>query len=163
MARRRRSLSWAPLGWIAAVVALDQGSKWGALRGLTWGEPRSLLDGYVRLALAHNPGGAFGVLSGQGPLLTWFTVGVVTVIALFVLIGRLSSTGLVAGSVMIAGGATGNLIDRIHWGYVIDFIDIGATPTLRWPTFNVADTAIVTGTALVLWHLVLGEARRWRP
>lgn len=154
MAREQRRL-WTGLIGIAAIIAFDQLSKWIVMREVDgW---VSLWDEYVRLTLIHNPGGAFGILADYGPWLTVLTVIVASGIVLALGAGRGRAPLAMAGLVAIAGGALGNLIDRLRFGYVIDFIDLGVSPTLRWPTFNLSDAAIVLGTAFVLWHLLRGE------
>lgn len=148
-----------PLGWIGLVALADQLSKWAALTHLKgslsiWGD-------WVRLTLARNPGAAFGTLPEYGDALRWFTgivfLGLVGAIFLLSLSRRPEEPGtsrLVFGLATVAGGALGNGIDRLQYGYVVDFIDLGLSPTLRWPLFNLADTAIVLGTVLLLGHLL---------
>jgi len=151
---RRKGLN--PLGWIGIILACDQLSKLAATALLPPG-PVSLLGDYLRLTLAKNPGGAFGIFSGHGEVLAALTVGVVGAI-LFLLGRRDLPLRVVLGLAAIAGGALGNLIDRIRLGYVVDFLDLGVSEALRWPTFNLADVAIVLGTAALIWHLFRQEA-----
>jgi signal peptidase II len=147
-----------PFVWIGLILALDQLTKWAFSLLLSRGSI-SIIDGVVRLTLAYNPGGAFGILAGQGELLTLLTIGVVAVILVMLWKGRVQATVLAVGLSAVAGGALGNLIDRLRLGYVVDFLDIGLSPALRWPTFNLADASIVLGTGLLLWHLLAQEAR----
>jgi len=152
-----RRTRWYPLVWIGVIIVVDQLSKRLVLGLLGSTGSIPILGEYFRLTLARNPGGAFGILAEQGALLTVLTVGV-TIGILFVLWqGRLRSPWVIGGLIAIAGGALGNLIDRIKLGYVIDFFDVGISTQLRWPTFNVADAAIVMGTALLLWRLLRRE------
>lgn len=141
-----------PLGWIGIVVACDQLSKLAASAYLSPLGSLPLLGDYFKLTLAKNPGGAFGIFAGHGAVLAGLTVGVVATI-FFLLWRRDLPLWVVLGLAAVAGGALGNLIDRIRLGYVIDFLDLGLSETLRWPTFNLADVAIVGGTAMLLWHL----------
>jgi signal peptidase II len=149
----RKQINLAPLVWMAVIVVADQLSKLAAVTYLEPTRPLLIWGEYVRLTLAWNSGGAFGILAGQGSLLTVLTLGVAVTILLVLWRGDLQSRGVIVGLSGIAGGAVGNLIDRLWVGKVVDFLDLGISPTLRWPTFNVADAAIVLGTALLLWCL----------
>lgn len=150
----RRHTNLTLLGWMGVIVAADRFAKLAAVSHLEPLRSVPILGEYLRLTLTWNSGGAFGILAGQGSLLTVLTVGVAATILLVLWRRDLPSKQVIAGLVGIAGGAIGNLIDRLWLGSVVDFLDIGISPTLRWPTFNLADTAIVTGTALLLWRLL---------
>ena len=140
--------------WVAAVAALDQLSKFLAVHFLQLHQPMSVIDGFFRLTLTKNPGGAFGILSDNSPFITLITAIVGIAILGVLIFVRPQSCYVSSGLILIAGGAFGNLIDRLRWGYVIDFLDFRV-----WPVFNVADTAIVLGTALVILALFSREAR----
>lgn len=157
----RRQINLAPLVWMGLIVAVDQLSKLAAVTYLESTRSVLIAGEYVRLTLAWNSGGAFGILAGQGSLLTALTIGVAVTILSILWRGDLQSGWAIAGLVGIAGGAMGNLIDRLWLGKVVDFLDVGISPALRWPTFNVADAAIVLGTGLLLWRLFAhrGSAR----
>lgn len=148
-----------PVGWLSGIALVDQLSKWAALTHLRGSI--SIWDDWVRLRLARNPGAAFGTFPHWGDALLWLTalVFVGLVVAVFRLSRRGGSASLILGLATVAGGALGNGIDRLRFGYVVDLIDVGISPTLRWPTFNVADTAIVLGTAGLLWHLLRSGRR----
>lgn len=143
-----------PLGWLSFIALVDQLSKWAALTRLRGSVP--VWDDWVRLHLARNPGAAFGAFPHWGDALLWLTalVFVGLVIAIVRLGRRGGRASLILGLATVAGGALGNGIDRLRFGYVVDFIDVGISPTLRWPTFNVSDAAIVLGTAGLLWQLL---------
>lgn len=131
------------------VVALDQVTKWWALRRLSLAGcavPDGCIDlvGSLRFRLVENPGSAFSIGTNLGPLL-----GVVAGIVAVVLLGasRRADRWLAFALGLVAGGAVGNLIDRVGraddgWlsGDVVDFVDLQ-----WWPVFNVADAAIVVG------------------
>jgi signal peptidase II len=132
----------------AAVVAVDQLTKWWALRTL---QTRSIhLLWTLRLALTRNTGAAFSRFGGQGPLIGVLALGVV---GFLLWQGRSMSTR--TGSValgLVLGGAIGNLIDRalrdgggFMQGAVVDFID-----PQWWPVFNVADSCVVIGAILLV-------------
>jgi signal peptidase II len=132
----------------AAVVALDQATKWWAVRALADG-PVEVVGSNVRLALTRNRGGAFSLFSGSGT-----TVAVLAAVLVVILVRMARHEDDAVTGVALAvllGGALGNLTDRLVRepgplrGAVVDFVDLGA-----WPTFNVADIAVTVGAALLL-------------
>ena len=144
-------------GVVAGVVlVLDLVSKWLVERSLQLGEGRWLIDGFLMLSHVRNPGVAFGLgaefsYAWRLPffIVIWLVAGWILVriyrsAAAFTL-GRFS-IGLVVG------GALGNLVDRVRYGEVVDFIDVWIG-SYHWPTFNVADSGITVGTALLLFAL----------
>lgn len=133
----------------AVVVVLDQLTKQWALAALE-GEPRIvIIDGFLELTFTRNPGSAFSLFQGNGPILGIIALGVV---GLIVFVLRDASHRLEALALgLVLGGALGNLTDRAFRGdgfldgAVIDWVD------LWWiPTFNVADAAITIGVGLLL-------------
>jgi len=148
-------LSWRrtiPFGVATLVAASDQITKeW--VRTYQTGETIYQV-GLFRLVRVHNTGASFGLFPDQSPALS--VVAVIGICAvLFVLLFLqcrypfLTSTASLAGFGLILGGTIGNLADRLRFGSVTDFLDIGV-----WPAFNVADSAIVVGTILVAYSLV---------
>ena len=142
------------LGMVTAVVFLDQITKRWVQRSIGARESRTIIDGFLSLTHGRNPGIAFGVLSeGSLPFqaLALTLLGLAAVVALVVyairipLVNRLR---LVALSLVI-GGAVGNLVDRIRYGSVVDFIHV-YWRTHQWPDFNVADSAISVGVTLLV-------------
>jgi signal peptidase II len=136
------------------VVVLDQVVKAVVVSTLTSGLPVDFIGTVVRFTRTTNTGAAFGLLRGQGP---WFiVVSAAAAIAITVFrreIAKLRNRDQVAYG-LILGGAIGNLIDRVRLGAVIDFIDIGIRD-LRWPSFNVADSAISIGVVILAVGFVL--------
>lgn len=135
------------------VVAADQLSKFAIRTNLGIGEslPQT---GFFRLTHIHNTGAAFGIFQGQSlPLTILALVGVGTLLFLVLFMYRrfyLLETARGKLSLgLILGGTVGNLIDRISFGYVIDFIDIGI-----WPAFNIADSSVVIGAGLLAFWLI---------
>lgn len=134
----------------AAVVVADQASKALALRALDDGERVRLLGGVLGLRVTGNPGGAFGILP-EAPLFFFGTSLAIVVVVLY-WGWRSGEAPLPLG--MVAGGGLGNLVDRVFrppgpfYGHVVDFIDLSF-----WPTFNVADSAIVLGIG---WLVLAG-------
>jgi len=137
----------------AAVLALDQGLKAWADRASAIGESRPLLGDVVRLTRVHNPGGAFGIFPEHPEAFIAVSAAVVVGLAAILLLGRWRGMSRVGCAVLLAGGA-GNLIDRVRWGYVLDFFDISG-----YPVFNLADAAIVVGAGLVALSLLVGRTR----
>lgn len=132
-----------------SVYTLDQVTKSLALRHLADRDPVVLLDGLLRLRLVLNPGAAFSLATGLTGLLT--LVAVVVVVALVVTARRLGSLGWAMALGLLLAGAMGNLTDRLvrdpgfARGHVVDFVELP-----RFPVFNLADSAITVGAALVV-------------
>jgi len=145
--------------WIGAVLALvlDQVTK-----ALLWHPPGAAAGPVVLiprlLQLVSHPGNTKGAL-GLGPDAPWFYVVaalVVMPLVLYFLLTTPARNGLVAcGLGLLAGGAVGNLIDRVSLRYVRDFIDLHWGEAFHWHTFNVADAAICTGFGLIVLDMVL--------
>jgi len=132
------------LGLALFVIIADQASK-AVVRaslhpGETWPEGWEL----IRFSHVHNYGAAFGILQGASTFLVIAPLIAIAAITVFLLTLPSQSKWYSVGLAGILGGAIGNLIDRIRLGYVTDFID----PT-HYPSFNIADSAIVLGVALV--------------
>jgi signal peptidase II len=145
-------MSSSAAGWaracatVATVVALDQATKQLVTHSLDRGESVNVFFG-LDLTNTRNTGVAFGALEGRGGI-----VAVLIALVLALLIGYFARHAgrrwlwLPVG--MVLGGAIGNLVDRVHAGAVIDFID-----PVAWPAFNVADSCIVVGVGLLLYVL----------
>ncbi len=149
-------------GLVAIVVALDRVTKVWAESALADGRVIAVIGQAMQLRLVHNPGAAFGI--HVGPWSRWvFLVIAVGAVWLLHRMSREAEPGdvLRRWSVgIVAGGAAGNLIDRIISAPgVVDFIDIGL-PTMRWPTFNVADMAVSCGAVVLAFSLWREDARR---
>jgi signal peptidase II len=144
-------------GSIAAVVViLDQVTKWVIQDRFLLGEGCWIVDRIFMISHVRNPGVAFGMLAGLA--LTWripFFI-VTAAAAAWLLFSVYRSAGhLLLGRValgLIVGGAVGNQIDRIRFGEVVDFLDVWLG-TYHWPTFNVADSAISCGVAVLIFAL----------
>jgi signal peptidase II len=144
---------WALAGTLCAVVvAADQAIKAAIESHLVPGEEVDVL-GPLGLTLSHNKGVAFGLAGGAGVGLVLLTAAALALIA-FVFSRDPARPGIWVATGLLAGGALGNLIDRLAAGEVTDYIDIGS-----WPPFNLADVAITVGVALmVLIYLRDAEA-----
>ena len=134
-------------GLAAVVLALDQATKWWMLQRLTLGESLPLLPGIFHLTLVRNPGIAFGLFAGQGGMVLGLALLLVAVLVVTVK-SKPSAWPLPVSWAMglILGGALGNLLDRLRFGAVVDFLDFRV-----WPVFNLADSCITVGAALILW------------
>jgi signal peptidase II len=141
-----------------AVVALDQITKLIVLDRLPLGASVPVVDGLLSLTLVLNPGLAFGLLGGIPAGWRW-VVAALSLAALAVLARvalRVLPTGGWPGRLaigLIFGGAVGNLIDRARFGAVVDFVDVHWRGW-HWPAFNVADSAITVGVALLALRLL---------
>jgi signal peptidase II len=155
----------APIVVIAgAIVVLDQITKLVALDRLAPGVAVPVVDGLLSLTLVMNTGLAFGLLSGLPATWRWL-VALLSIVALIVL-ARVAVRVLAGGGwsarlsvALIFGGAVGNLIDRARFGAVVDFVDAHYRG-YHWPAFNVADSAITVGVALLALHLLAGDTGR---
>ena len=131
------------------MFAADRAAKAAAVRFLSSVPTVPVLPGIFHLTLVRNTGVAFGLLRGHGLLVTGVTL---------VLLGWLTASAWKRGHLqdrkvpiglgLIAGGAAGNLLDRVRFGAVIDFLDFRV-----WPVFNLADSCITIGALLMAWVL----------
>ncbi|MCX8006086.1 MAG: signal peptidase II [Burkholderiaceae bacterium] len=156
--------SWARtlVPWLllaAFVIVVDQATKLAVEAVFDYGDRRPVTS-FFNLVLTYNTGAAFSFLAGaSGWQRQFFTaVGIAASLFIVYLLARHGTQKLFALALsLILGGAIGNVIDRLWHGHVIDFLDFHWRGW-HWPAFNVADSAIVTGAAL----LILDELRRVR-
>ena len=138
--------------WLTGlIIVLDQASKWIMVSWLSLYETVAIIP-FFNLTMAHNTGAAFSFLSQAGGWQRWFFVGLAVLISIGLLIwlNKFVKTKMEAMSVsLILGGAIGNVIDRVYFGYVIDFLDV-YYGSYHWPAFNIADSAIVIGAGLLI-------------
>jgi len=157
-ARAHAWLRW--LGVSAAVVVLDLATKAWVSRVFTLNESVEITP-FFNLVLAHNTGAAFSFLAGAGGWQRWFFVGVTLAVSavLLVMLRRHPHQRLLALALaLVLGGAAGNLWDRATLGYVVDFVQLHAAG-YYFPAFNVADSAISVGVALLVWDSFRPEPR----
>ncbi|WP_437910422.1 signal peptidase II [Sorangium sp. So ce327] len=151
----------------AITLAADLGTKWWAkdrlepqaLTDLTAARPLSfrkieVIKDHLNMIFAKNHGGAWGILGDESEAIRrpfFLVVSLAAIVFIVSLYRKLhpSQIALRWGLPLVLGGALGNLVDRIRYGYVIDFIQVRLTSTFVWPTFNVADIAIVVGVGLM--------------
>lgn len=148
--------------WLSAlVVVADQTSKQFIAASMSLYDSIPVVP-FLRLTYVHNTGAAFSFLSDAGGWQRWLFAGLAIVIGAIIAVwlGRLEQRQklLAVSLALILGGAVGNLIDRLVYGYVIDFIDV-YYQAWHWPAFNVADAAISIGVALMLLDSLLDGQR----
>jgi signal peptidase II len=143
-----------PARWFclsAAVVVLDYATKLAVLGALAPGESRAV-TAFFNLVLVFNKGAAFSFLAGapgwQGPAFASIAV-VASVVMSYLIVKNRSKRLFCSGLALILGGALGNLYDRLVYGQVVDFLDVHAAGW-HWPAFNVADSAITVGAAILI-------------
>ena len=153
MARRRDPLTSAAIALL--VLAADQASKAWAQGRLTPGHQVTVIAGWLWFRLTSNSGATLGLLSGHN--LLFLALSTILVVAVVVLVLRGSAAGGIGAAALgaVAGGALGNLVDRVRLGSVTDFIEVHF-----WPTdFNLADAAIRLGVVVFLVALLLSLGR----
>jgi signal peptidase II len=155
LAEQRRRFTAGP--WLLlslAVIAVDQFTKLQVTEALSLYQRMPVLP-FVDLVRLHNTGAAFSLLAGASGWQNWLFMGVAVIVSAGVLwwLLRLPARGktvLALGLALLLGGAIGNLVDRLIYGYVVDFILVYYRQW-SYPAFNVADSAITCGVALVLF------------
>jgi signal peptidase II len=145
------ALRWLWLS--AAIVAADQLTKWLVTHNLALYERIELLP-VLGLTHLHNTGAAFSFLADAGGWQRWFFVAIAVLVTVLVCfwLSRMPAKGqgwLAAALALVVGGAVGNVIDRVAHGYVIDFISVHWERSF-FPAFNVADSAITVGAAILI-------------
>jgi len=154
MRRSFRYLLLALLG--GTIVAIDQATKLAIVESMRLHESIPIVQDFFSLTYIRNPGAAFGLLAGSSNAFRMVFFGVTSLIALALLgtilfrlpekdwVGQLSISG-------VLGGAIGNLIDRLRYGEVIDFLDVYVN-SYHWPAFNVADSVISVVVVFLIIH-----------
>ena len=152
------SLSFLRYLVIATITfLLDQLSKWSALSNLKMGVPEQVFP-FMNWLLLFNPGAAFSFLAQGSGWQRWFftAIGLAACIYIIWLIRKSQNDKLLCIALsLILGGALGNVLDRLMYGAVVDFIDLHYA-NWHWPAFNIADSAICIGAGLIIW----GELRK---
>lgn len=134
------------------VAAVDQLTKAAIMARLLENQMVEVIPGFFNIVFFMNPGAAFGIFDEGGVLGTAFliAISVVSLVVVAVLVRQSGDDLLTVGLSLVAGGAVGNLIDRVRFGEVVDFLDFqfGA---FHWPAFNVADSAITVGVVIAVF------------
>ena len=157
---RRSALSWL---WLSLIVLIiDQWTKQFAIVHLSYLQPVTVTP-FFNFMLSFNKGAAFSILEFAAGWQRWFFILIAVLMSVIILawLGRISKKRyrLALGLSLILGGAFGNLWDRFHLGYVVDFID-WHVKSWHWPIFNVADMAISIGVFLIILDLYFEKKRR---
>jgi signal peptidase II len=135
------------------LLIADQISKAAIMDGMVRGQSLDLPGGFLQLTYIHNSGGAFGLFPQGGPL--FLITGVLVTAGMVWALPRLELWGhwTASACALILGGTLGNLVDRVRFGSVVDFLDLG-----WWPIFNVADMGISVGIGLLLLQMILAPS-----
>lgn len=143
-----------------AVLALDQWSKWLVELHLPLHASHPLLPGVLDLTHVRNAGVAFGLFSGQGTSVGLAVLGLVALalVGVYFAWTHTRDRWLLMALSLVMGGAVGNLTDRVASGAVTDFVDLHAG-TAHWPSFNVADSAITVGIAVLILDVLRPRPR----
>ena len=132
---------------VTSVILSDQITKFLALRFLQLNTPVPLIKNFLNLTLVHNRGAAFGFFQNQllmFVLVSFFAIGLI----LYSLKNKSNSNIFKLSLSLILGGCVGNLIDRLRFGFVVDFLDLRI-----WPVFNLADSVITIAALFLTWEL----------
>ncbi len=148
--------------WLSVlVIALDQFTKVLAETMLTYRDPIAIAP-FFNLMLSYNPGAAFSFLSDAGGWQRWFFIVLALAVTAVITVWmyRLPPTQrwTAAALALVVGGALGNVVDRLVYGHVIDFLDFYVSHW-HWPTFNVADSAITVGVTVLILDGLFGNGR----
>jgi signal peptidase II len=146
------------LGWVTAIIVLDQLTKFIVNRTMPLHQSIPVIDDLFSLTYVRNTGAAFGMLAGSSAEFRWPFLVLFSVVAIGFIIMMLRrlpdrEIGLITALAFILGGAIGNLIDRIAYGEVIDFLDFYWS-NYHWPAFNVADSFITIGVIITVFYLI---------
>jgi len=157
---------WVLLILCVAIIVMDQWTKDVVQQRLALYQRVEVIQGFFNLTHVRNPGGAFGIFGGEkGGLGSWLFV-LVSLVAigsiLFLLVKTKEGEKTLSFSFsLVLSGAVGNLIDRLRFGEVVDFLDFYLY-SYHWPAFNVADSAICIGIGLMAFDLLIRDRKRLR-
>lgn len=161
----KRDFIWK-LGYLAiagGVFLIDQSTKAWAIRRLRFGEDMPVIPGFLNFAYAENTGVAFSMLDDGGSTGRWglSLVALIagTLVIYFFWRTPRSDDRILGALALLLAGIVGNVVDRIRLGFVIDFIDV-QFGSWHYPTFNVADMAIVTGAGLLIIDMFLSKKKQ---
>ena len=143
------SRRWLIFAAAFAVLAADRVSKHVAMERLSAAGPLEVIPNVFHLTLVLNRGAAFGILQGGTVLFIVLTLLAAALIIVHTFRSSAISLPVASSLGLILGGAAGNLVDRVRFGYVIDFLDFRV-----WPVFNIADSAITLGAGILILNLL---------
>jgi signal peptidase II len=147
---------------VAAILILDRWTKLLIQKRFDLNESITVIDGFFNITYVRNTGVAFGIFSSvsspaKSVLLSVFTACAAAVVVTYSVRSPARNRLLQIALALILGGALGNLYDRLAYGYVVDFLEFYAG-SYHWPSFNVADSAISTGVALLALEIIRNES-----
>ena len=142
------------------ILILDQWTKYLIVSNFKLGESINIIDYFFNLTYVRNRGAAFGMLSNlspnfRDPLFIFIPIIVLIIIGIIFIRIKPHQVLIAVSLTLIMGGAIGNLIDRLKYGYVVDFLDFHWKATYHWPAFNVADSCIVIGVGFMFIESLL--------
>jgi len=141
------------LGLSALLLVLDQWSKWLAVQHLEYQSPVAFVPGFWNWTLTHNTGAAFSFLADAGGWQHGFFIGLALLVSVVLAVGLRRTARAdwrtALPFALVISGALGNVIDRLRFGYVVDFVQWYAG-SFQWPVFNLADSCIVVGAVLLV-------------
>ncbi|MBQ4601619.1 MAG: signal peptidase II [Clostridia bacterium] len=161
-----RGNSWLKVVWLGIIslvcVALDQITKILCVKNIALGDSITVIPGVLDFTYIQNRGAAFGSLTGARWVFMIASVIMIVVIVCYVISNRntMKYTAVITLA-LIVGGGIGNMIDRIAWGYVIDFVDVRFLPFWKW-IFNVADSFVCVGAFLLVIIFIAEEYKNKR-
>lgn len=156
-----RPRRYAILGLVTAfIIIFDQWTKQVVLDKFMLGESISVIDGFFNLTYIRNTGAAFGLLATAHPAFRvpfFIIVPIIALLAIAYIFRRIPSDDIKLSTALslVVGGAIGNLIDRLRFGYVVDFLDFHWRSEYHFPAFNVADSAICVGVGIMMLDLIV--------
>lgn len=144
---------------LAALVGVDQWSKMKVLETLSDGTVRSVIPNLVQFRYVQNTGAAFSVLSGNTLFLAVLTAIILAVALVLLVLGKIPGRGNQLAALLMIAGGTGNLIDRVHRHYVVDFIE---TLFTDFAVFNFADCCVTIGAAVLILSTIISFVKDLR-
>lgn len=135
-------------------MLLDYGTKIWAIRALKDQQDITVIEGFFDFSYLENRGAAFGIFQGRVYLLAAVTVVIMAVLFVMYQKTKKKTKLLTISTALILTGAIGNLVDRLRYGFVVDFISWHWKNTYYFPTFNVADICITIGTGLLILYII---------
>jgi signal peptidase II len=164
----KKDLYWK-LGYLiaaGAVFMIDQTTKAWAVRRLRFGDDISVISGFLNFAYAQNTGAAFSIFDSHGDAGRWGLSAVALIASVLVLYyfwrTPRSDDRMLGALALLLAGIVGNVTDRVRLGFVVDFIDV-QFGSWHYPTFNVADMAIVTGAGLLIIDMFFSKKKEESP
>jgi len=148
----------------AVIIALDQITKSAITARFVLHESYPVIDGLFNLVYVMNPGAAFGFLANasetfRSVFFIGITMAVILLIAYYVVKSESDNNLYAVSLTLIFSGAVGNLIDRVRFGAVVDFLDVYIGKA-HWPAFNVADSSITIGAVLMIWGMIVSRGKK---